>query len=72
MCHPENFGFKKVSFWYKCNTSLIKQTVVNIMLNKYKSIVILSAFIFWNSSLNTDTTKIDNILHVRVLFSVME
>ena len=34
---------------------------VNIMLNKYKSIVILSAFIFWNSSLNADTTKIDNI-----------
>ena len=31
------------------------------MLYKYKPIVILSAFIFWNSNLNADTTKIDNI-----------
>ena len=37
------------------------QMVVNIMFNKYKSIVIMSAFIFWNSNLNADTTKIDNI-----------
>ena len=31
------------------------------MLYKCKSILVLSAFIFWNASLNADTTKIDNI-----------
>ena len=35
--------------------------VGKIMLNKYKSIVILIAFIFWNSNLNADTAKVDNI-----------
>ena len=31
------------------------------MLNKYKYIAILSTFIFWNSSLNADTSKLDNV-----------
>ena len=34
---------------------------MNIMLNKYKSVMILSAFMFWNSNLNADTAKIDDI-----------
>ena len=31
------------------------------MLNKFKYIAILSTFIFWNSSLNADTSKLDNV-----------
>ena len=31
------------------------------MLNKYRYIAILSTFVFWNSSLNADTSKLDNV-----------
>ena len=37
------------------------QIVKNRMVNKFKSIALLGAFIFWNSNLSADTTKIDNI-----------